>query len=243
MRINVFALLAAAVMISALFLPWVSTGFAGIGQSSSGRQLEAIVAFFSSKFSPFQDVVGFSFINATTNSVIARAESTVAPQIIFLSLQDVTPSWFLAWTPIQVYLFFNFLYLFAVGLMTLASFANDSWSKVGRRTSIAASNLLFVTIFIYILFFFYFVTARAPAPPHSFMYLDVGFWIAIFGAALAFVSWLHPKLITINIKLKTETFNRVKHWLPAGEWEKAAVMAVAAFLAVFIFAIIYLPLL
>jgi hypothetical protein len=59
---------------------------------------------------------------------------------------------------------------------------------------------------------------------------------------LAFASWLHPKFINVDTKIKPGLDHALKWWLPVAEWEKSAVIATASFLAVFIFAIFYLPL-
>lgn len=235
MRVNIIALIAVTVAIIALFLPWLSLNHVGFANYTF---LEGW------SFSPFQSSFGSIWLNASTNSVVSNSGTmTCQPKPLFRYAGG-----YLIQTPELFMFLVTLLYLFATGLMIQTSFATDSWSKTGKRVSVAASNLLFLSIFLYTLSVGSFMLTNFlglgyPIPSvNSTLYLDLGFWVAIFGAGLAFASWLHPKFIAVNIQPYSKVASTFRRWLPVAEWEKSAVMAVVSFLAVLIFAIVYIPL-
>jgi len=229
MRINVIALIAVAFTIVALFLPWLA-----------GYQVKMLNFDFIDSFnlSPFQWSVNSVLLS--TGHMENVGAGTWQPKPLFQSTD-----WYLAQAPLTFSFLVSLLYLFAIGLMVQSSFVTDSWSKTGSRVSIAASNLLFLSIFMYTLSapwaLFAGVWSWGSLPPNSVWCLSLGFWLAIFGTGLAFASWLRPKFITVSIQPNSRVANLFRRWLPVADWQKAAVMTVASFLAVFIFTIIYLP--
>jgi len=224
-RINITALIAVAFAIVALFLPWLAYELA--------KPMD--FGFIDSyNYSPFR--WGVNLVRLDIGHITSLVNGNYLPK----------PNLEWGWYTPGVFTFsFSLLYLFAVVLLIQASFTPDSWSKAERRVSIAASNLLFLSVLLYTL-----LTPSASFATWTWWvlgsagsyiwYLDLGFWLAIVGAIFAYASWVHPKHITLDIKIGSETFSRFRHWMPVGEWEKSATMALASFFVVVVFAMLYL---
>lgn len=246
MRINVYALSAAVIALSSLFLPWLS-------HSSTFFQSTTIVGAMSYSYSPFEECASMVVLNGSSMSLLARYGPdywSPSPHYFSISMNELSMLFVFSFVV-------ALLYVYAVALMTQASFASGSWSGTGKRISIVASNLSFLCIFLYLtsvvwrldlssMFSFGFQhggwwSMRNSVGVNVF-YLDVGFWIAILGTVSAFISWLHPWFIDINTGVGVRKVDALKRWLPVSEWEKIVVIATVSFLAVFLFVIFYLPL-
>ena len=226
MKINIYALAAAALTLISLFLPWLSfvAAIPGLG----------FFGVLSWAHTPFQ--VSGSWVAWNTSSVSVVREEVFRESVrpIFARERAI----FIA----------SMLFLSAIVLLIHASFAAGSWSGTGRKVALASSNLSFLSIFIYVMLNCWFFDEGKSGGWATMMKqngviavcLNVGFWLAILGSVAAYVSWLHPKFIRIETNIWTGKIEAFKRFLPVSEWQKIAVVATSSFLIILIFTILYL---
>ncbi len=236
MKINIYALVAAALMLVSLFLPWVS-------YSQTIALSSAFMGIMSVAYTPFQMNGDYTVWNTSSNLIAAR----------YVFHSRIQPTWYMlnVWITPQGYLVNSFLVsmlcLLAIILLMHVSFASGSWSETGRRIAMTGSNLAFLGIFIYVMLSFWSISSGKSNGMADWMrnggiafYLNSGFWLAIFGSLAAYISWVQPKFICIETRVRTGRIEAFKRLLPVSEWQKTAVIAVSSFLVIFIFAIVHL---